>query len=94
MPDINPDDVPTITVEDVAAPYADLPPELHLKMFRRLYTGPEWRFELTWPDGTRRSVGRGATAADVVDAIARSNESRWVHAEILASMALRAVHDV
>lgn len=61
-----------IVVVDAAAPYAHLPAEQHLAMFRHPYDGPDYRFEVRGPGVGRLSLWAGATAADVVSAVRRA----------------------
>jgi hypothetical protein len=51
MPEIDPPDVihdVEVHVVDVAAPYAEMPPEVHRAAFGKDYTGPKWRFVITF----------------------------------------------
>lgn len=55
----------TVRVVDAAAPYAAMSPDVHLAAFGRVYGGPDWRFEVTWPDGGTTCFHAEATATDV-----------------------------
>lgn len=59
----------TIHVVDVAAEYANLDPAAYAAMFGRPYAGPDWRTEVTFPDGTEMTMHAAATAADVATAV-------------------------
>lgn len=78
MPDL-PAVLPDVTIHvvDVAAPYADLPPNVHLAAFGRAYSGSDWRFEVTWADGSETCFHAGATADDVATVVkARAGDHR------------------
>jgi len=64
-------DLPLISIEDVAAPYAELPAEKYRAMFLRDYDGPDWRFTLRWPSGAETCMNQAATAQDVAAEVAR-----------------------
>lgn len=66
----------TVHVVDVASPYAHLDPATHLAAFGRLHGGPDWRFEITWPDGAETRMHAEATAANVAALVAAELESR------------------
>ena len=58
-----------LRVVDAAAPYADMPPNVHLAAFGRPYSGSDWRFEVTWPGGAETCFHAGATADDVATVV-------------------------